>query len=93
MVITVNLLDMIPIIIIVIIFIIWLLCIIVSSFLNIFKKNCYECKHYELYNVASVGDMCWYKCNLKDEKDAGTSMNTRCRYVRCKNYENKEDTE
>lgn len=93
MVITVNLLELIPLIIIVGLFVLWVLCIVISSFLNLFKKDCYKCKHYDLYDVASAGDLCWYKCDLKNERDIGTSMNTRCRYVRCKNFEKKEDTE
>lgn len=92
MVITVSPSELILIIVVAIIFIIWLVYTVISSFLNIFKKNCYKCKHYKLYDVASAGDMCWYKCNLKDERDIGTSMNTRYRYVRCKNYKSKEDT-
>lgn len=92
-VINVNLLELIPIIIIACCFICWVVYIIISMFLNKFKKNCYECKHYDLYDVAGAGDMCWYKCDLKEDRDTGTSMNTKCKYVKCKNFEKKEDTE
>lgn len=92
MIITVDLFELMPIIIITVLFVLWIIVTVVSSLLNLFKKDCYKCKHYDLYDVASAGDLCWYKCDLKEERDVGTSMNTKCKYVRCKNFENKEDT-
>lgn len=32
-----------------------------------FKQNCYECKHYRLFDVASCGGRCRYKCGLKNQ--------------------------
>ena len=53
-----------------------------------FKKNCYNCKHYELFDVASVGDCCRYKCTIKDKYDRH-SMNGRSNFVKCEDFEDK----
>lgn len=53
-----------------------------------FKKNCFDCKYYELFDVASVGDCCRYKCTLKDECNRH-SMNDRTNFVKCEEFEDK----
>ena len=53
------------------------------------KKNCYECKHYKLHDVASCGDGCWYKCTKHNRKDSCVSMNETEHYEKCKFFTNK----
>ena len=48
--------------------------------------NCYDCKNYSLYDVASAGDTCFYKCRYCDRIDR-TSFNNKVRYEKCKNFE------
>lgn len=63
--------------------------LIISSFYNRkFKKNCFECKHYYLQDVAGAGDCCWYNCRIHNEyhKDRH-SMNDKCMYRKCKDFE------
>jgi len=55
---------------------------------SIFKKNCYKCKHYNLFDVASVGDGCRYKCSKFDRIDH-SGMNTRVHYEKCNEFESK----
>ena len=64
--------------------------IIIKSILDIGKKNCYECKHYTLDNVAGCGDCCFYKCKLYNRKDDGVSFNETTHLERCKAFEEKE---
>lgn len=59
---------------------------IVQEIKKIGKKNCYECKHYKLDNVASCGDCCWYRCIKHNRKDNGVSMNEEEHYERCKDF-------
>ena len=59
---------------------------IVQEIKKIGKKNCYECKHYKLDNVASCGDCCWYRCTKHNRKDDGVSMNETEHYERCKDF-------
>ena len=55
---------------------------------SIFKKNCYKCKQYNLFDVASVGDGCRYKCNKYNRIDR-SGMNTRVHYEKCNEFESK----
>jgi len=57
-----------------------------SKLYRIFKKNCYECKHYILFDVANVGDSCKYKCNEHNRIDR-CGMNTSVHYKKCKEFE------
>ena len=59
---------------------------IVEEIKKIGKKNCYECKYYELDDVASCGDCCWYRCSKHNRKDDGVSMNETEHYERCKDF-------
>lgn len=58
----------------------------IKTICDIGKKNCYECKYYKLYDVASCGDGCWYKCTKCDRKDNCVSMNERVHLERCKDF-------
>lgn len=53
-----------------------------------FKKNCFKCKHYNLFDVASYGDSCRHKCTLKERYDSH-SINSNYKFVKCKEFENK----
>ena len=64
--------------------------ITIKLILDIGKKNCYECKHYELDNVAGCGDCCFYRCKLYNRKDKGVSLNESTHLERCKEFEEKE---
>ena len=66
---------------------------IIKTICDIGKKNCYECKYYELDDVASCGDCCWYRCTKYDRKDNGVSMNERVHLERCKDFKRGEDNE
>lgn len=59
---------------------------IVKEIKKIGKKNCYECKYYELDGVASCGDCCWHRCTKHNRKDDGVSMNEEEHYERCKDF-------
>lgn len=50
------------------------------------KVNCFECKNYELDDVASFGDRCWYRCNKKNTRQ-GHSMNDNKFLVFCEEFE------
>lgn len=54
-----------------------------------YRQDCYKCKYYDLHNVASAGDMCWYKCELKGRVDSH-SFNDRANYIKCKEFELEE---
>lgn len=56
---------------------------------SIFKKNCYNCKHYGLFDVASVGGRCRYKCNKYNRFDS-SDMNCYTHYEKCKEFDTKE---
>lgn len=88
--IVINLSDLILIGIIAVLIIISILIYIIKSILNKFKDNCYKCKHYSLYDVASFGDYCRYRCNKFDRIDEH-HMNDSTNYVKCKEFTNKED--
>lgn len=49
------------------------------------KRNCFDCRYYKLFDVASVGDSCRYKCSLKDRYDYH-SMNDKYNLVKCKEF-------
>ena len=53
-----------------------------------FKKNCFKCKYYELFDVPSAGGKCKYRCNKYDRMDYH-SMNSNAKYMKCKEYEEK----
>ena len=52
-----------------------------------FKKNCFKCKYYYLYDVASAGDCSWYKCKKCKEIHDRHSGNTYYRFRKCKEFE------
>lgn len=53
-----------------------------------FRQNCYECKHYQLFDVASCGNGCRYKCGLKGRYD-NHNINNGIHFVKCKEFEQK----
>ncbi len=70
-------------------FVLWLAFEIIKSKLdNKFKQNCYECKNYKLFDVASCGNGCRYKCTIKDRYD-NHNMNDTCNFIKCKEFNNK----
>ena len=84
--IVINLIDIIIISIILLIIAISIIKIIIEEIKKIGKKNCYDCKHYKLDNVASCGDCCWYRCTKHNRKDNGVSMNETEHFERCKDF-------
>ena len=57
-----------------------------------FKQNCYECKHYRLFDVASCGGRCRYKCSLKNRIDYN-NINDDEKFIKCEDFEQKEREE
>ena len=78
-------------------FIIWFVCYIIytliqESYNKIFKKNCLQCKHCYLADVASCGDGCRYKCMKHKYETLNQRMissNCRTLYKKCNDYERK----
>ena len=60
--------------------------IIVQEIKKIGKKNCYGCKYYDLYDVASAGGYCRMKCKKHNRIDNTTDMNEREHYEKCKDF-------
>lgn len=54
-----------------------------------FQKNCFECKHYKLHDVASYGGVCWYKCGIKPEIERRHDFNDKVEYCSCKEFKEK----
>ena len=52
---------------------------------SMLKKNCYDCKHYILYDVDKYGSGCTFKCKLKN-KCYHKDMNDNTNYVKCKEF-------
>lgn len=59
---------------------------IIKEIKKIGKKNCYKCKYYDLYDVASVGGYCRMKCKKHNRIDNTTDMNEREHYEKCKDF-------
>ena len=78
-------------------FIIWVVCYIIYTLIQeaynkIFKKNCLQCKHCYLADVASCGDGCRYKCRKHKYETLNQRMissNCRTLYKKCNDYERK----
>ena len=78
-------------------FIIWVVCYIIYTLIQefynkIFKKNCLQCKHCYLADVASCGDGCRYKCMKHKYETLNQRMissNCRTLYKKCNDYERK----
>ncbi len=81
---------MFPIILAIVITLIVLIPQIVCKISNKFKKNCFNCKHYKLSNVASAGDTCWYRCS-KTQKENMHSMNDKEHFEKCSEYKEEGD--
>ena len=65
---------------------------IFQEFKKIGKKNCYKCKHYELYDVTSVGGYCRMRCKKHNRIDKTVDINDNEHYEKCKNFlESKEE--
>lgn len=79
---------LIPIIVISICILVFLISVIKRILDTIFKNNCYQCKHYELFDVASCGGKCRYKCRLKNTYYC-PSMGDKVNLVKCKEFEQK----
>lgn len=61
-----------------------------SLYDRVFKKNCFDCKYWDLYNVASYGDGCDYKCSKTGHQTPHMiSSNCRTYFRKCKNFESK----
>lgn len=74
----------------IILFIVFLIVSVIKAWLDsIFKKNCYDCKHYEFYDTCGSGNYCKYKCNKKDRVD-DEDMNSSIHYEKCDDFEKKE---
>ena len=80
-------------IILIVLFIIWLIIIRIKAWYDVkFKKNCFECKHYYLQDVAGAGDCCWYNCRIHSEYHKNRhSMNDNYFYVKCNDFEREVD--
>ena len=53
-----------------------------------YKKNCFNCKYYELHSVSSFGGKCKYKCILKNIY-CNHNFNDRVKLTKCKEFEMK----
>lgn len=72
------------------IFIIVIIIMAIKAWLDtIFKKNCYECKHYGFYSTHSYGQYCDYKCYKKNRIDVN-DLNDKEHYEKCDDFELKE---
>jgi hypothetical protein len=76
----------IPVLFIVLVIILLIVFSIKSWFDKKFKKNCSECKYYELFDVSSSGGGCRYKCHKHNRIDRH-SMNGHCKYIKCNEFE------
>ena len=88
----VNILELVGLIIGLVLLFIFIICTIIESILNLFKQNCYKCKHYKLYNTFSAGQYCQYKCHKLNRIDV-QDMNEHCNYIWCKYYEEENKNE
>lgn len=53
-----------------------------------FKKNCYECKYWQLNDVSGSGGIAWYKCKNNCFKDeVRQDFNDNYYYVKCDKFE------
>lgn len=70
------------------IIIINVIAIIFESICNLFKKNCYKCKYWQLDSVAGSGGICHYRCN-KHHLDSTVmqGFNDNYHFERCKEFE------
>ena len=87
-----DIIEIIVIALIIVIVVIWFICSLIKKIINkFFKKNCYECKHWYLYNVSSVGGIDWHKCkkNCFEEAIRG-EFNDSEHYEKCSEFERKE---
>lgn len=70
-------------------FLIYVIRLLIKHKLDIkYKKNCYKCKQYKLYDVSSCGNGCRYQCSLKNRTDYH-EMNDQYNFVKCKEFEDK----
>lgn len=71
-----------------VVIIISIVAIIFESICNLFKKNCYKCKYWQLDSVAGSGGICHYRCN-KHQLDSTVmqDFNDEYHYERCKEFE------
>lgn len=89
MVVTVSITEIIAGLVILSIIVYTILSILLTAITNIFKKNCYECKHYYLKDVASYGDACWYGCDINKDIHDQQTMNSKSAYRKCNKYEHR----
>jgi hypothetical protein len=87
--IVITLKDIIGLIILGIFILIFIISFIKAWLDSIFKKNCYECKHYKFYSTHSCGDSCDYKCYKKDRIDVA-NYNDTIHYEKCDDFDRKE---
>lgn len=80
---------LIPVIIILTIVLITIILLIKSKLDEKFKQDCYKCKHYELYNVASCGGKCTYKCMKKNKLDY-CNINDKKKFIKCEEFKQRE---
>lgn len=59
---------------------------------SLYKKDCSECKHYKLHDVASFGDRCTYKC-LKTGKTYDFYSVGGSRLEKCDLFEKKGENQ
>ena len=64
---------------------------IIDEIRKIGKKNCYDCKHYDLYDVTSVGGYCRMQCTKCKRIDPTVEFGENEHYVKCKDFEEETD--
>lgn len=51
-----------------------------------FRQNCFKCKNYNLFNVASAGGWCKYECSKYNRIDEH-AMNDKYNFRKCNDFE------
>ena len=59
---------------------------IIKEIKKIGKKNCYNCKYYELYDVTSVGGYCRMQCKKHNRIDNNVEIMEDEHYEKCKDF-------
>ena len=56
---------------------------------RLFRKNCFKCKHWDLCDVASMGNGCKYRCKKTGFRSGMIDMNLNKYYKKCNEFEEK----
>lgn len=54
---------------------------------KLFRKNCFKCKHWDLCDVASMGNGCKYHCKKTGFRSEMIDMNLNEYYKKCNEFE------